>query len=327
MPSKLKKVLILCSGGDAPGMNATIRAAVRTAIHHDIEIYGCLLGYHGLIEGNIFQLTNQAVGNIIQRGGTILKTARSMPFLQPEVQTKCQQFLLQQGFDGIVVLGGNGSFQGARALDHNQGLQIVGIPCTIDNDIVGTEYCIGFDTACNTAIKAIDNIRDTAFSHDRNFIIEVMGKNSGFLAMEVGLSVGAELILTPERPYTIDEICTHKTNKTRDKSTSIIVSAECDNPGHSFQLAENIYKQCNEEYKVCVLGHIQRGGSPSATDRVTGTLMGSAAITSLINGDSNIMVAVQNNNITTMRLPSASEKTRFVDYEKMQITNSIVSKT
>lgn len=327
MTDSIKKLLVLCSGGDAPGMNAAIRSITRTARHNDIDVYGCRLGFSGLINKDIIPLKNKTVANIIQRGGTILKTARCPEFEQASVQQQCRDYLIQAGFDSLIVLGGNGSFQGARKLSETSDLNIIGIPCTIDNDIIGTDYCIGFDTACNTAINAIDNIRDTAFSHDRNFIIEVMGKNSGFLAWQVGISVGAELILTPENPISIDQICHQQMNKTREKLTSIIIAAEADKPGHSFELAANIKNHCQQDFKVCVLGHIQRGGSPSARDRTVATLMGAKAVQALQAGKSDCMIAEIENKIVSQPLPSSDHATRFLDDKTIQLINDIVSKT
>ncbi len=323
MTQPLRKLLILCSGGDAPGMNAAIRSVVRSAIHQGIEVFGCERGFAGLAEQQIFPLTPSSVANIIQRGGTILKTARFPEFENAEIQAQCKTFLLKAGIDSLIVLGGNGSFQGARKLAQGNHLKVIGIPCTIDCDIVGTEYCIGFDTACNTAVQAIDKIRDTALSHDRNFIIEVMGKRSGFLAVHVGLSVGAELILIPEQPQTIQQICSGIQHK-RKKLASIIIAAEADDPGHSFQLAKNIQKHCHSEYKVCVLGHIQRGGSPSSKDRIMGTHMGSHAITALLEGQSNQMVTTNNQTLMTADFPEPNQATRFFDNEAMLNVNQII---
>lgn len=318
------KLLILSSGGDAPGMNAAIRAVVRYGLHAGMEVYGCLQGFEGLIHQQIEPLEADAVANCIQRGGTILKTARSDTFRQPEVQARCIDYLVEQKFDSIVVLGGNGSFQGANKLAQGANLQVVGIPCTIDNDIPGTEYCIGFDTACNTALESIDRIRDTALSHDRNFIVEVMGRASGFLAVEVGIAGGAECIITPEFPISAEKIVDIIRRKKRKKLTSIIVCAEANQPGHSIRLAAEIQRISGLEYKTCILGHIQRGGTPSVKDRYIGTLMGSAALTAIQNGLSEKMTAVIDGDITLTSLPDATSNTQFFHREDLLKLNSIV---
>ena len=323
MSSPIKKILVLSSGGDAPGMNAAIRAVVRSALHRGIEVYGCERGFAGLNDQQLFEFTTNSVANIIQRGGTILKTARYPEFKSTNIQQRARDFLKQQSIDGLVVLGGNGSFQGAYHLAKDNDLKVIGIPCTIDCDIVGTEYCIGFDTACNTAIRAIDNIRDTAQSHDRNFIIEVMGKNSGFLATHVGIATGAELILIPEEQLTMQGIC-QSLQKTREKLTHLIVAAEADKPGRSFDLAKAIEAQCNMSYKVCVLGHIQRGGSPTGRDRVIASLMGAEAVELLLQHKSNRMVAFNNNQLTDTEFPNPDQATRAFDQHKALAINTSI---
>ncbi len=323
MKTPIKKIVVLSSGGDAPGMNAAIRSIVRMARENNIEVFGCQRGFQGLAEKKLFSLDRSSVANIIQRGGTILKTARFPEFEQTAIQDEAKAFLHDMSIDGLIVLGGNGSFQGAYHLAKNSDLKVVGIPCTIDCDIVGTEYCIGFDTACNTAIQAIDNIRDTAQSHDRNFIIEVMGKNSGFLAARVGIAVGAELILIPEEPYTIKDICS-SIHKNRRKLTHLIVAAEADQPGHSFQLAKDIQEHCQYDYKVCVLGHIQRGGSPTSQDRIMGTLMGAEAVEILLQGMSNRMIALNNNQLMHTEFPNPDQATRAFDQQKALAINTSI---
>ena len=274
----MEKILILSSGGDAPGMNAAIRAAVRAALHHDVEVYGTLLGYQGLIEKNIFPLTAEFVGNSIQRGGTILQSGRCPAFKEDSVRDECREFLIENDIGGIVILGGDGSFRGASLLAHGSDIKVVGVPCTIDNDIPGTDYAIGFDTARNTALRAIDKIRDTAFSFNRNFLVEVMGRNSGFLAVDVGIAGGAEFILIPESPMDVDKLVERIEHRERRKRASIIVVAEANSPGRSFTIAKKIEELSGIEYKVCVLGHTQRGGSPTVQDRKMGSIMGYMAI-------------------------------------------------
>ena len=284
MPNQIRKLLILTSGGDAPGMNAAIRAVVRSALHYGMEVFGTEKGYCGLIEQAIFPLGADSVANIIQHGGTILKTGRSDEFKKKTIRDKCRNFLAKEGIDAIVVLGGNGSFLGATLLEQEGGPKVIGIPCTIDNDILGTDYCIGFDTACNTAIKAVDKIRDTAFSIGRNFLIEVMGRSSGFIAAEVGVATGAEIILTPEFPISTEELVLKIKNKQRKKLVSLIIAAEADQPERGFVLAREIKKLSGIDYKVSILGYIQRGGAPSVKDRSTASVMGVMAIEALHKG-------------------------------------------
>ena len=320
-----KKCLVLTSGGDAPGMNAAIRSVVRSGLHYGFEMLGCESGFQGIIDQNIFPMNMESVANCLQRGGTILKTARCDAFKDLAVQNQCNEYLNNNNIDAIIVLGGNGSFQGALRLAQHHQRQVIGIPCTIDNDIYGTDFCIGFDTACNTALSAIDNIRDTALSHDRNFIIEVMGRSSGFLAVEVGLAGGAEIILIPEVPLTIDELVTKIQNKKRHKLTSIIVAAEADQPGHTAALAETLHQRTKKVYKTCILGHIQRGGAPTARDRVLATLMGEKAIEGIRHGVTHQMVASIDNHYCFVDLPTPEQATRFFDQKKILNINSISS--
>lgn len=289
----IKKLLILSSGGDAPGMNTAIRAAVRMALHHKIEIFGTEMGYCGLMNQSIFPMSGDSVANIIMRGGTILKTGRCPEFHEKKERDRCREFLDAQGINGMIVLGGDGSFSGARLLENEGGPKVIGIPCTIDNDIVGTEYCIGFDTACNTALKAIDKIRDTAFSLERNFIIEVMGRKSGFLAVNVGIAGGAEMILIPEFPLTIEQLVKRLDKQRRQKLGSLIVAAEAGEPNSSIRIAKEIKVLSGIEYKVCILGYIQRGGTPTVIDRKIGGLMGAKAVDALLDGQSESMTAIQ----------------------------------
>ena len=319
-----QKLLILSSGGDAPGMNAAIRAVVRQGLHRGMAVYGCMQGFNGLINKHIVPLEENSVANCIQRGGTILKTARSERFLDTAIQQQCIAYLQQEGFTSLIALGGNGSFQGAKRLATEADLQVIGIPCTIDNDVPGTDYCIGFDTACNTALQAIDHIRDTALSHDRNFIVEVMGRASGFLAVEVGIAGGAEFIIIPEFPITPEQIAVKIRGKKRQKLTSIIVNAEADQPGHSMQLATDIQAISGLEYKTCILGHIQRGGTPTAKDRFIATLMGSRAIEAILAGETNKMVSHQHGKITLSDFPSATASTQHFSRKDLLTLNAIV---
>ncbi len=321
---KNKKLLILTSGGDAPGMNAAIRASVRTAIHHGLEVYISENGYRGLINEKVIPIHSNYVANIVQRGGTILKTARCPEFKDPKVRAKSAEYLRHLKMDYLVVLGGDGSFRAASLLAEEGGPATLGIPCTIDNDITGTEYCIGFDTARNTALEAIDKIRDTAFSLDRNFMIEVMGRATGFIAVDVGISGGAEAILIPEFPMTTLALVEKLQKKRRKKGTSIMVVAEADNPGRSVALAEEIKQLSGIEYKVCILGHTQRGGAPTVLDRKVGSIMGAKAIEGLLNGETCKMVAEVAGELVLAPFPDPENATRFFKDKKLLELNDII---
>lgn len=323
MPS-IKKIAVLTSGGDAPGMNAALRAVVRTALYHGIEVYGAELGFAGLAHHKLISMDSRSVANCIQRGGTILKTKRFLEFHQKSVRDQVRDYLAQQEIDGLVVIGGNGSFRGATILQEEGGPNVIGIPCTIDNDINGTDYCIGFDTACNTALQAIDKIRDTAFSLERNFIIEVMGRSSGFIATYVGIAGGAEIITTPEFPISVENLVTKIKQQLNKKMASIIVVAEADQPGHSFSLAEKIKTLTGIDYRVCILGHTQRGGTPTVKDRFIGSLMGAKAVEALREGQTQKMTAVIAGNVTLAPLPDANHPTRFLHDEELLRINQII---
>ncbi len=324
MLSKIKKLLILSSGGDAPGMNAVIRAAVRTALYHNIEVFGTELGYCGLMDQSIFPLSSESVANCIMRGGTILKTGRCLEFHDKSKRDRCREFLSQQNIDAMIVLGGNGSFIGANLLAEEGGPNVIGVPCTIDNDINGTEYCIGFDSARNTALDAIDKIRDTAFSLDRNFIIEIMGRESGFLAIDVGIAGGAEIILIPEFPMTTEQLVTKIKNKRREKLGALIVAAEAGEPNSSVRIAKEIKAFSGIEYKTCILGHTQRGGTPTVLDRKIGSIMGAKAVGALREGQSNHMMAMQHASITIAPFPDPENATRFFDDKTLLQLNEII---
>lgn len=296
--NSIHKIAVMTSGGDAPGMNAAIRASVRMAIYKQLEVVGIVGGYSGVLQNHFQPMQLRSVANIIQRGGTILKTARCPEFLKPEVRKVAADNLKAQGIDALVCIGGDGSFRGAHLLNQEHGIRVVGIPGTIDNDIYGTDNSIGFDTAVNIALDAIDRIRDTAASHDRLFIVEVMGRNSGFIATEVGLAGGAEIIFTPEHLFPIDQAVGQiKAAVSKGKMSSIIIAAEGQKPGRAYDLAEAIRKKSGLEAKVCILGHIQRGGSPTANDRILASRLGAAAVEALVNGDTNCMVGVNSNSI------------------------------
>lgn len=280
---KIKSIGILCSGGDSPGMNCAIRAIVRSGIHSGLKIFGIKRGYKGLLDGDIAEMNVSSVGNILQRGGTILQTSRCSEFLKTSYRKKAFNNLQKENIDGLIAIGGDGSFQGLIKLYQEHGLPVVGVPGTIDNDIKGTEYTIGFNTAVNTAIEAVDKIRDTASSHDRIFIIEVMGRNSSAIAVQVGICTGAENVILPDRPMNILEVTKDiQRGIRRGKTSSIIVVAEGKVPGLSYKIQKELMKKSRIPSHVCILGHIQRGGDPTALDRFIASQMGNLAVNCLL---------------------------------------------
>lgn len=296
--SKLKTIGVFTSGGDAPGMNAAIRSVVRFAIQNQLEVKGIIQGFPGMVQLEWVPLSLSSVANIIQRGGTILKTGRLPSFHQPDVRAQAIKNLRGAHIDALVCIGGDGSFAASHLLWQEHQFPIVGIPGTIDNDIAGTDFTIGFDTSVNIALDAIDRIRDTAASHDRLFIVEVMGRDSGFIAVDVGIAGGAEEVFIPERPITVDLAIQHIRNGiARGKKSSILIAAEGHKPGRAYDLAESIRKKSGYDAKVCILGHIQRGGSPTAMDRVLASRLGVHAIENLLNGNCDVMVGIKNNQI------------------------------
>jgi 6-phosphofructokinase 1 len=296
--SKIKNIGVLTSGGDAPGMNAAIRAVVRAAIYYNLEVTGVLRGYEGLINGDFIEMDRKSVANIIQRGGTILKTARSDAFRTKEGRQTAHDQLKQKGIDALVVIGGDGTFTGADIFSTEYNFPIIGLPGTIDNDLEGTDFTIGYDTAINTVINAVDKIRDTAESHDRLFIVEVMGRDSGLIALRSGIGVGAEAIMIPEANMGVDGLVTRLESGRKDKASKIIIVAEGDDMGGAFNVGE-ILKEKFPAYdiRVSVLGHIQRGGKPSCMDRVLASRLGVAAVEGLLNGQSGEMVGLKNREI------------------------------
>jgi 6-phosphofructokinase 1 len=294
----MKKIGILTSGGDAPGMNACIRAAVRTAMTNNVEIVGIKRGYAGLIEGNMLALDRQSIANIIYQGGTMLETSRCPEFTTPAGRARAIKVLEKEGIDGLVLLGGDGTFHGGTLLANECDVSICGVPTTIDNDVYGTDYTVGFDTAVNTALEAIDRIRDTAMSHERLFFVEVMGHHSGFIALESGIAGGAEETIIPEVTTSTDELWTRlRESFKQGKKSAIVVVAEGDQPGHTFTIAEEAKDKLKVESRVCILGHVQRGGSPTARDRVLASNLGSAAISALLKGKSGCLVGEVKNEI------------------------------
>jgi 6-phosphofructokinase 1 len=321
----MKKIALLTSGGDAPGMNAAIRAIVRTAIAEGMEVLGIQEGFKGLVENNIREMTTQDVANCIQRGGTILKTTRYPEFKEAAVRQKAIANIRAHGIEGLIILGGDGSFYGASLLSNEVDIAVIGIPCTIDNDITGTTYTIGFDTARNTALEAIDKIRDTAFSHSNNFLVEVMGHFSGFLALDVGIAGGAEYIILPEVEHSASGVIEHILHKRRLKMGSIIVVAEATEPGWSFQLAKDIEEKTGVKYKVCILGHTQRGGKPSAYDRKVASMMGYEAVQALLKGEHKKMISLETEDRYFLAdFPSGRSNPRKTRYQEYLAINHIL---
>ena len=318
----MKKIAVFTSGGDAPGMNACIRAVVRTAIYHGLEIYGINRGYEGMIEGDIKRMQSHSVSNIVQRGGTILKSARSMEFKTPEGREKAYNQLQSLGIEGLVAIGGDGTFTGAKLFFEEYGIPTVGCPGTIDNDIYGTDYTIGFDTAVNTALDAIDKIRDTAAAHDRVFFIEVMGRDAGFIAVESGIGGGAEFVLVPETKSDIDLIVKSLKNLRKSKSSSIIVVAEGDELGSAqtiMQLVKDRIEDPSKDFKVTTLGHIQRGGKPTAKDRVLASRCGMAAVEGLLEGNTNCMAGVINGEVLYTPFQDCIGKTKPIVSDHLKL--------
>ena len=301
-----KKIGVLTSGGDAPGMNAAIRAVVRTGLYRKLEVVGVMRGYQGLIEGVFQEMHNSTVANIIQRGGTILKTARSEEFRTEEGLAKAYQNLMSQEIDALVAIGGDGTFRGAMALGGKYDFPIVGVPGTIDNDLYGTDFTIGYDTAINTVIQVVDKLRDTAASHNRLFFVEVMGRDAGFIALRSGIAGGAEDILVPEDPTDLDKLIAKLQNDRRENKTSgIIIVAEGDDQGGALEVARKVKEKCDTyETRVSIIGHMQRGGSPTCMDRVLASTLGYEAVNALLDGQRGVMIGQIN------------KKTAFIPFEK-----------
>lgn len=319
---ELKRIGVYTSGGDAPGMNACLRAVVRTAKARGLEVWGIERAYTGMIENEMRPLEARGMANILQRGGTLLKTGRSSEFHKAEFRATAAQNLQKNQIDALVCIGGDGSFRGAMALWQEHQIPIIGAPGTIDNDLFGTDLTIGFDTAVNTALEAIDKIRDTADSHDRLFIVEVMGRNSGHIAAYVGLACGAEEVFTPEINTTVDKAVEKILEaQKKGKRSSIIVSAEGQKPGRAYDLADAIRKKTGLDAKVAILGHIQRGGSPTATDRIVAARMGSGAVDALLKGHCNTMVGIEKNEIVLVPFELATQRDKKSSLDFVKLSN------
>lgn len=315
----MKRIGVLTSGGDAPGMNAAIRAVTRTAIFNKMEVIGFRRGFEGLLEGDVVPLTVSSVGGIIHRGGTVLRTARCDRFTKPEGVREGMQRLKEYDIDGLVVIGGDGSFRGANEL-HKLGVPVVGIPGTIDNDMAGTDCTIGFDTACNTALQCIEKLRDTASSHERLFIVEVMGRHAGYIALEAAVAAGAEYVIVPERPLEIQSLC-EKLHYARErgKSHSLIIIAE--GVMSASELASQLKDTSGYDARIVVLGHIQRGGSPSSFDAVLASRLGAGAVDALMRGEYGVMVGREAGSIVTKPISIAWEEKRTLDTDMMTLVD------
>ncbi len=322
--TQIKSLGVLTSGGDSPGMNAAVRAIVRTALFNNVEIYGIIQGYEGMINGNIRKLSRFDVSGIIQKGGTILKTARSKEFRIPEGRAKAFQQLKHHNIDGVIVIGGDGSFRGASDFYNEYKIPFVGIPGTIDNDIFGTDYTIGYDTALNTVIECVDKIKDTASAHDRVFFVEVMGKDAGFLAINSGIASGAEGVLIPEIPNQV-KACINQLKEQRDHSSSIFIVAEGDEEGGAMEVADKVRAALPHlDVRVTILGHIQRGGSPSCYDRVAASRMGMASVNAILAGRSGIMIGFQHEQIIEMDLSKTVKMHKDISSEMLELTKILI---
>ena len=324
---KVTKIGVMTSGGDSPGMNAAIRAVVRTGLYHGLEMFGIVRGYQGMIDDDIFKMDTKSVANIIQRGGTILKTARCKEFFEPAGRQKAYDNLKKRGIDGLVIIGGDGSFRGAVKFSQEFDIPVIGLAGTIDKDIAGTDFTIGFDTAVNTAVEAIDKIRDTMDAHDRIFIIEVMGRDAGYIALHSGIATGAENILIPETKTDINEvIASLKEKERRKKLVNLIVVAEGDEFGGAVEVEKILKEELPKaEIRVCILGHIQRGGSPSCIDRLIASRMGYHAVECLMVGRHNVFVGILNNKMHYIALETAVKNKSKISDEWMKIVKILAS--
>ena len=326
MERKVTKIGVLTSGGDAPGMNAAIRAVVRTGIYNKLDVYGIVRGYSGMIDNDIYKMESKSVANIIQRGGTILKTARCKEFYTSEGRKKAYDNLKKHGINGLVIIGGDGSFRGAQIFSNEFDIPCIGLPGTIDKDIAGTDFTIGFDTAVNTAVQAIDKVRDTADAHDRLFIIEVMGRDSGYIALHSGVATGAENILIPEQKTDVEGVINTLMEKHgRKKLVNIIVVAEGEAFGAT-ELAKLITQRIpDQEVRVTTLGHIQRGGSPTCFDRLIASRMGYSAVECLMEKRFNVFIGILNNKMHYIPLDQAVKKKQKIGDDWMKIVKILSS--
>ncbi len=321
MGKDIKRIAVFTSGGDAPGMNAALRAVVRTASFHDLHVYGINRGYEGMIDGDLKRLERRDVANIIHRGGTILKTARSKRFMEAEGRQQAFESLQAFDIDACIAIGGNGTFTGAHVFGQEHPMSIIGIPGTIDNDLYGTDYTIGFDTAVNTAIEAVDRIRDTADSHNRLFFIEVMGRHAGYIALHTAIASGAESVLIPEIETSLESLVDRlRKNAKRKKLFSLIIVAEGTPLGNANEIARKISEHVSDfEIKVTIIGHLQRGGAPNGLDRVLASRLGHSAVEGLLNGKSDMMVGILDDEIAYTPFEDAIHKQKDINNDLVRM--------
>ncbi len=317
----MKSIGVFTSGGDAPGMNACIRSVVRTSLFLGLDVYGIKYGYNGMIEGDIYKMKSYSVSNILQRGGTILKSARSKEFMTPEGRKKAFDQLKKRGIEGLVAIGGDGTFTGANIFHEEFGIPTVGAPGTIDNDLYGSDFTIGFDTAVNTALDSIDKIRDTANSHDRVFFIEVMGRHSGYIAIQCAIGGGAEMVMVPETSTTINDVIqTLKEGRDRQKTSSIVICAEGGQQGSALDIASKVSSELpGLDIRVSTLGHMQRGGSPTSFDRILASRLGMAAVEGLVNGNTNVMAGIIDKKVHYTSFKLAITKAKPINEDLMRL--------
>lgn len=330
MENKVKRIGVLTSGGDAPGMNAAVRAVVRTAVSHGIQCVGIRRGWNGLINSDFVQLDGSSVSHIINKGGTMLYTARSMEFMNPEGRAKALNTCKLLGLDGIVAIGGDGTFRGALALSRQAAeagshISVVGIPATIDNDIGCSHYTIGFDTACNTAIECIDKLRDTMQSHERCSVVEVMGRHAGYLALYVGIAVGATAVLIPEREVDFQEDVVEKIRRARLAGSTHYMVVVAEGAGSAFEIGKRIHDEVGIDPRVTVLGHIQRGGSPTARDRETASRMGYEAVLTLLSNRGNRIIATRDGHIVDLDMEEALAMTKQFQMDRYQVLEALTN--
>ena len=327
MSTEINNIAVLTSGGDAPGMNAAIRAVVRTALYHRKRVFGVYRGYEGMIENDITELSTSSVKHILALGGTFLKSARSQEFRTPEGRAKAAKNLRDRNIDALIVIGGDGSFTGALKLAEEHNIKVIGVPGTIDNDLFGTDYTIGYDTATNTVIESVDKIRDTASSHNRLFLVEVMGRDTGYIAASTGLATGALSIILPEKKNTYEELFADLRSAQANKKTSnIIMVAEGNHLGDIFEIASAVRNEFPSiDVKVTTLGHTQRGGSPSTNDRILASVLGHYAIKGLMQGQEKVMSGMINQKIVFTPLSDAITKTTELDYEMLTIAKILAT--
>ena len=319
---KVKRIGVLTSGGDAPGMNAAVRSVVRAALYHGLEVYGIRRGWNGLINGDIEKLDEKSVTRIINKGGTILYTARSKEFMTPEGQQKAASVCKFLGLDSIIAIGGDGTFRGAQALS-KFGVNVIGIPATIDNDIGCTNYCLGFDTAANTAIECVDKLRDTMQSHERCSVVEVMGRHAGYLALYVGIAVGAHAVLIPERELDFENDVVEKIRRARLAGSTHYMVVVAEGAGNAYNIAQRIQNEMGIDPRVTVLGHIQRGGSPTARDRETASRMGYEAVRCLLEGKGNRVIGTSEGHIIDMDMEEALAMVKPFQMERYDVLNAL----